>query len=87
MVLFSFFFIEKTPKGPNHAIIPQAVRPKSEPKVRYIPKCNPSKTPSSRFLSSRLLLRFLLVSTAQRLSGHTPLGKSDDVLDTAHEVG
>lgn len=36
-------------------------------------------------LSSRLLLRFLLVSHAQRLSGHTPLGKSGDVLDTARE--
>lgn len=41
----------------------------------------------STHLSSRLLLRFLLVSTAQRLSGHTPLGKSGDVLDTAHGVG
>lgn len=38
-------------------------------------------------ISSRLLLRFLLVSRAQRLGGHTPLGKSGDVLDTAHEVG
>lgn len=37
-------------------------------------------------LSSRLLLRFLLVSSAQRLGGHTPLGKSDDVLDIAHGV-
>lgn len=38
-------------------------------------------------LSSHLLLRFLLVSSAQRLGGHTPLGKSGDVLDTAREVG
>lgn len=38
-------------------------------------------------LSSRVLLRFLLVSTAQRLGGHTPLGKSGDVLDIAHGVG
>lgn len=38
-----------------------------------------------KLLSSRLLLRFLLVSHAQRLSGHTPLGKSGDALDIAHE--
>lgn len=36
-------------------------------------------------LSFRLLLRFLLVSSAQRLSGYTPLGKSGDVLNTARE--
>lgn len=38
-------------------------------------------------LSSRLLLRFLLVSSAQRLSGHTPLDKIDDALDIAHGEG
>lgn len=38
-------------------------------------------------LSSRLLLRFLLVSQSPHLDGHTPLGKIDDALDTAREVG
>lgn len=94
MVLFSFF-IKGNPSRtkPREAFRKLSVLNQSQKSGIYL-KTRPPYSPDfsllmaiSTRLSSHPLLRFLLVSTAQRLSGHTPLGKSGDVLDTAHGVG
>lgn len=94
MVLL-FSFVEGNPSRtkPREAFRKQPVLNQSQKSGIYL-KTRPPYSPDfsllmaiSTRLSSRLLLRFLLVSSAQRLSGHTPLGKSGDVLDTAHGEG